>query len=555
MTDMLEPNAKSGRPRRAVDPLTPELWRALGRGYNVTTLRKDAIAGLTVAILALPLSMAIATGSGLDPGPGLVTAVVAGFLISAFGGSPLQIGGPAAAFIVVVAGLVAKHGIGGLMTATLLAGAILVVAAVVRLGAYIRYVPAPLVTGFTSGLGILIALAQFKDFFGLSATIPTETIHRLQALMKALPAFNPAALFIGALTLGLIVGLKRLAPRWPGLLIAIVGASLLAHLAKLPVETIGTRFGGIPTMLPRPALPDLSFGMIENVLGAAFTLAFLIGVESLLSAVAADAVAGTRHRPNPELLGQGLANMGSALFGGLPATGVFARTGTNIAAGAETPVSGILHAVFVALMMLLLAPLASYFALPCLAAVLLNVAWRLIDARDVATFLRRAPNDDRLILIVTFLLTVVADLSIAIGVGITLSALLFMHRMSEITGETLAPVRTTPPSPDLSPHAPETRVVVIRGPLFFGVASHVARTLTLDHWPRRLVLDMTEVPLVDATGLTVIEDLAELARRNGCRLELAGLQSQPRAALHAAGTPRRHRIRIVRSAAAPPEKV
>jgi SulP family sulfate permease len=530
---------------------TPKLVIALREGYSPASLGKDLLAGLTVAILALPLSMAIAIGAGATPDRGLITTVVAGFFISAIGGSRFQVGGPAAAFIVIIANIMAVHGAGGLMTATFLAGLMLVGAAALKLGTYIKYIPGPVILGFTSGIGIIIAISQLKDFFGLSGEIPGEVLHKIGALWAIRSTFSPSALLVGAVTLGVISGMRFFRPSWPGLLFAVVIASGMAWLLGLPVETIGSRFGGIPNALPMPKLPDLSPAMIVAVLPSAFTIAFLVGVESLLSAVAADAKTGGRHRSNAEVLGQGIANIASPLFGGLPATGVIARTGTNISAGARTPLAGVFHAVFVLLFMLLAAPLASYLALPCLAAVLLSVAWRLIDYKEVSHFLIRAPFDDRLVLIATLVLTVAVDLNVAIGVGFGLACMLFMHRMSEASvaglGSTLdadlddvekpRSVLTDMELPD------GIKVLSLRGPLFFGGANSLGNALRLSGpYPRVLIVRMRDVPLVDATALSALEDLAiDLGKRSG-RMVISGLQKQPREALTRMGLLERHKV-------------
>lgn len=522
---------------------TPKLITALRSGYTLETLRHDALAGLTVAILAVPLSMAIAIGAGATPGQGLVTAVVAGFLISALGGSRFQIGGPAAAFIVIVASVAAEHGAGGLMTATFLAGFILIVAGLLQLGTYIKYVPGPVIVGFTSGLGFIIGIGQLKDFLGLAGDMPADVVHRISALWAMRGTLNVWSLVIGLATLAGIVAMKRWRPKWPGLLIAVVAASVAVWVLGLPVETIGTRFGGIPSSLPAPALPDLSLATVREVLPSTFTIAFLIGIESLLSAVAADAMAGTRHRSNMEIVAQGAANMASPLFGGLPATGVIARTGTSIVAGAKTPVAGILHSFFILLFILVLSPLAAYLALPCLAAVLLNTAWRLLEPDHVARFLGRAPWDDRVVLVATLLLTVLVDLSVAIAVGVVLASMLFMHRMAETPGIQLGHGHivlddvadsSEPRSAIMTEELPEgIRVFQLTGPLFFGATARLTTVMKgLGDWPRVIILRMRDVPLVDATGIDALEELAKLASTHGSRIIMSGLQPQPREALH-----------------------
>lgn len=527
---------------------TPKLVTSLRDGYTAGKLRHDAIAGLTVAILALPLSMAIAIGSGVDPGIGLITSVVAGFVISALGGSRFQIGGPAAAFIVIVATIVQKHGLDGLQTATFLAGFFLLAAGFMKLGSYVRYVPGPVIMGFTTGIGAIIAIGQIKDFIGLTGNVPGEVIEKVHAMWELRHTFNASAFAIGLATLITIELLKLWKPRLPGLLIAIVAASAVAWALKLPVDTVGTRFGGIPQSLPPPSLPNLSWAKIVEVLPTSFTLAFLVGVESLLSAVAADAMTGARHRSNMEIVAQGAANIASPLFGGLPATGVIARTGTNIHAGAWTPVSGILHSLFVLVAMLLLAPLASYLALPCLAAVLISVSWRLLDLTEVNHFLRRAPTDDRLVLVATLLLTVFVDLNVAIGVGVTMAALLFMHRMAESHQVSLG---LEPMDADdreaIGPNAVQANEhigrVTFRGPLFFGGTARLSATLReVGTWPRALILHMAEVPLIDATAITALEELADEGRKRNCRVIVDSLAPEPLAALKRYGFVDEHGI-------------
>jgi len=532
---------------------TPKLVTTLSRGYSADAFRHDALAGLTVAILALPLSMAIAMGAGVAPGSGLVTAVVAGFVISALGGSRFQVGGPAAAFIVVVAAVGAQHGPQGLMTATFLAGCILVIAGLLQLGAYIKYIPGPVILGFTSGIGVVIALGQIKDFVGLRGDVPNEFFARLEALYALSGTLDVGAFLIGLATLLAIVAMRRWLPRWPAFLVAVTVASAAAWVFAPGVETIGSRFGGIPDTLPAPALPDLSWGMIKEVLLATFTIAFLIGVESLLSAVAADAMAGTRHRSNMEIVAQGAANLASPLFGGLPATGVIARTGTNIAAGARTPVAGILHALFVLGFMLFLAPVASFLALPCLSAVLILTAWRLLDLQHVARFLMRAPWDDCIVLAATLLLTVFVDLSVAISVGVVIAAMLFMHRMAETPGVHLGtgPMLfddivdgSGPRSVITGEELPQgVRVVEFRGPLFFGGSARLDIALkALGDWPSVIIMRMREVPLIDSTGIDALDQVARVVAKQGCRIIMSGLQAQPRQAMHRYGFLRGNRI-------------
>lgn len=534
--------------------LTPKSVIAARDGYSIGMLSADAMAGLTVAVLALPLSIAIAIAAGATPGQGLVTSVIAGFLISALGGSRYQIGGPAAAFIIVIIHIVERHGMAGMITTTFLAGVLLIIAGLAKLGTYVKYVPGPVIQGFTTGVGLLIALSQIKDFLGLPGSLPADAVPKVITLAELLPKTNVWAVAVGAFTLALIVGLKRWRPSLPGLLIAVVAGSALAYLSGGQVETIGSRFGGIPSSLPAPALPDLGWTRIVEVSGSAFTLAFLIGVESLLSAIAADAITGSRHRSNAEILGQGVANVASALFAGLPATGVIARTGTNIAAGAKTPVAGMLHAAFVLVFMLFAAPFASHLALPCLAAVLLNIAWRLIDARENASFLSRAPIDDRLIMLSTLLLTVFVELNVAIAVGVILGSLLLMHRMAGMAGVRVGdaaadmdvdgqPPMTGAASTRRHPMPDGIKVMDLSGPLVFATTTHLNEAmLKIEHWPKVLVLRMRDVPLIDSTAIDTLDMVARVARRKNCRIIMSGLQPQPRTAMHRLGFLRSNRI-------------
>jgi sulfate permease, SulP family len=558
-------------PRKSVRPpfdwakfqqdLTPQVLLSVREGYGRERLLKDALAGLTVAILALPLSLAIAIGAGTSPAAGLVTSVVAGFLISALGGSVHQIGGPAAAFIVIIDAAVRRHGFDGLLTATFLAGVILVIAGLLRFGTYIKYIPGPVILGFTSGIGVVIVISQIKDFLGLSGTMPADVVQKIAALWAARGSFNPAAFAIGFATLMTIFSLRRLRPRWPGILIAVVAMSVLAHILGLGVDTIGSRFGAMTPSLPAPAFPSLAWSKIGEVFPTALTIAFLVGVESLLSAVAADTLAGTRHRSNAEVVAQGVANMASPLFGGLPATGVIARTGTNIAAGGTSPIAGMLHAAFVLGFILFLLPLSSYLAMPCLAAVLVSVAWRLLDLGELRYFLARAPLDDRVVLIATLALTVLVDLNVAIAVGFGLAALLFIHRIAEVPGIDRGAgsgildghdAQNGQPrviSPDEIPDG--AQIIQLRGPLFFGAATQVhAVAQSLIDWPRVLILRMREVPLVDATAVAALEELAETARKRGCRVIISSLQAQPRVALHRLGFLRAHKVLLTRDTAA-----
>lgn len=406
----------------------PKLLTML-RGYDPSTFLSDLSAGLTVAMVALPLAMAIAIASGAAPGAGLITAIVAGFVISALGGSRVQIGGPTGAFIVVVYTVIADHGYDGLVIATFMAGVILMAAGLLRAGRLIRHVPEPVINGFTIGIAVIIAASQISDFFGLDAgtRLPADFLAKLSALWQIRDTVSLPSLVIAAVTMGLIVGFRRVAPKWPGLVVAVALTSGAVAVLGLDVDTISSRFGAIPSQLPAPGLPSVSLERLIDLLPSALIIAFLAGVESLLSALVADRMAGTAHRSDTEIVAQGVANCASALFAGLPATGAIARTATNIRAGAKTPVAGLAHAGFLFAFMLFAAPLAGLLALPALAAVLVLTAWNMAEPQHLAERLRTRASD-RWLLLMTLALTVVADLTIAIGAGVTVGLLLRLKR-------------------------------------------------------------------------------------------------------------------------------
>jgi len=521
----------------------PKLFTVLRRGYGVAELRKDVVAGLTVAIVALPLAMALAIASGTTPDKGLVTAIVAGALISALGGSRFNIGGPTGAFVVVVFGVIAKHGYDGLVVATGMAGVLLVIAGFARLGTWIKYIPLPVVTGFTSGIAVIIASSQVADLLGLEIQkVPAEFIAKWGTYAANLDTVNYTALAVAVGALATIVGLRIAAPKWPGFLIAVCGASLAVFLLDLPVTTIGSRFGELPSTLPMPRLPNLDWAQVRALVPSAFTIAFLAGVESLLCAVVADGMTGRKHKSNCELVAQGAANLGSALFGGLPATGAIARTATNIRAGAVSPLSGIVHAGFLLLFMMVLGPLTRYIPLASLAAVLIVVAWNMSEVEQF-THLMGAPAGDRLVLLTTFFLTVLVDLTVAIEVGVVLAAVLFMHRMAEAVQQQTHERLIVEDEDDFAPGAggaydvrrklpPGVEMFELRGPFFFGVANLIGDVL--DHIgrpPKLFVLVMREVPMIDATGIGALRSFADRCRRDGTRLVFVGLQPAAREAL------------------------
>jgi SulP family sulfate permease len=520
---------------------TPKLVSMLREGYGLADFKADAFAGLTVAIVALPLSMAIAIASGAAPVQGLYTAIVAGFLISALGGSRYQIGGPAGAFIVLVAATVQRHGMDGLFLATIMSGVFMMIAGALRLGSYIKFIPLPVTVGFTSGIAVIIAASQIHDLFGLTLQghEPGEFLPKLQALAGAIGTTNPMAVMIAVVSIGIIIGLRQWRPTWPGLLIAVFVASLATWLFNLPVETIGSRFGELPRTLPWPSMPEVSLAKMQAVLPDALAFALLGSIESLLSAVVADSMTGRRHRSNCELVAQGVANIASGLFGGICATGTLARTATNVRAGARGPVAGMLHAVFLAVLLLVAAPLASLIPLAALAGILVIVAWNMIEKHAFAILIRSSWGD-ALVLLATLLLTVFRDLTEGILVGFALGTLLFMHRMSETirieSGASSSPQNDDSDEARITrdPTAASPDIVVYRisGAFFFGAAATVGATLEgIAERPKVLVLDFADVPLLDSTAAHVIGSIASQAARGGIRVVLTGTSRSVRRVL------------------------
>ena len=461
--------------------------------------------------------MALGIASGASPREGLVTAIVAGLLISAVGGSRVQIGGPTGAFVVVVAGVIAAHGYDGLILATLLAGLILVVAGYAGAGRIIRYIPHPVVTGFTAGIAVIIASSQIKDLLGLEmAEVPAEFLPKWAAMIEAIGTVDPQTFGLGAATLGLILALRHFLPRIPAFLVAIVVASAALPLLGLHVDTVGSRFPDMAGGLPAPALPAFSLAKLQEVAPAAFTIAFLAGIEALLSSVVADGMTGFRHRSNQELVGQGVANLASALFGGLPATGAIARTAANVKAGGRTPVAGMLHALFLLVFVLFAGGLMAKVPMAALAAILLIVAWGMSEARRFLVLMRMSIGE-RTVLLLTFLLTILVDLTVAIGVGVTLASLMFMARMSEsveVSAESEDPAQREALPEDVE-------VFRINGPFFFGVAGELLDGLKrIGRTPRAIILRLEQVPFVDASGTLALEEFLEQARRGGTRVIL-----------------------------------
>lgn len=530
---MKDQTRQTGDTPSFADLYTPKLVTVLREGYGLTQLRADAIAGLTVAIVALPLSMAIAIASGATPAQGLYTAIVGGFLVSLLGGSRFQIGGPAGAFIVLVAATVAQHGMEGLILATFLSGLMLVAVGFLRLGTFIKFIPFPVTVGFTAGIAVIIFASQIKELFGLTLDHePGELLEKLPALWNARASLTPAALFVSAATVAIILWLRRWRPHWPGMLIAVGVAALASALLNLPVATIGTKFGGIPSALPAPSLPDMSVEKIMAVLPAAISFTLLGAIESLLSAVVADGMTGRRHRSNCELVAQGAANIGSALFGGFCVTGTIARTATNVRSGAHGPVAGMMHALFILLFMLIAAPLAAYIPLAALAGVLAVVAWNMIEKPAIAILVRSGWGEAT-VLAATFFLTIFRDLTEAIVVGFALGSVLFIQRMSKITAiATHTPLVGRDEADSARPRDsydeevaanPEVVVYRITGALFFGATASIGSVLDrIQDSHRALIVDFSAVPFLDSTGANMIEGLAHKAHKRGVALWLTG---------------------------------
>lgn len=499
----------------------------------------NIVAGIVVGVVALPLAMAFAIASGAKPEQGLYTAIVAGFLTSALGGSRLQISGPTGAFIVILSGITAKYGIVGLQIATLMAGVMLLAMGLARLGSVIKYIPDPVIVGFTTGIGVIIWVGQWKDFFGLKVVGGAEHFHtKLFHLVEALPSLHGATTGLAIFSLCLLVVSPRLLPRVPAPLIALIGATVAQTLGQFEgVATIGSAFGGIPQTLPSFSPPAMTFTDIVTLIGPAFTIALLGAIESLLSAVVADGMAGTRHDSNQELIGQGIANIAAPLFGGFAATGAIARTATNIRNGATSPLSGIVHTATLVLVVLFLAPYAAYIPLCVLAAILFVVAWKMSEVHHFLYLARKAPRPDVGVLLLTFGLTVFADLVIAVNVGVVVASLLFMRRMAKAVEvqEDVAP----PPLDDEgnTVHLPaDTLVYSIDGPFFFGAAEKLEQTLeTIQSHMNTVVLRMERVPFVDATGIQSLVELVEDFHRHKSRVVLVGLRANVRDKLDRAG--------------------
>jgi len=516
----------------------PELFRNL-RGYRAQDFVADLIAGLTVGLMALPLAMAFAIASGVPPQAGIYTAVIAGFVISALGGSRVQIGGPTGAFVVIVAGIIAKFGVSGLLIVTVMAGAILIVMGLTGLGTAVKFIPRPVIVGFTNGIAILIASTQIKDFLGLQInSVPSEFLARIGVLAANISTIQWPTIALSTASLALILVIPRLTRRIPGSIVAVVVATACVAFFSLGVSTIGSAFGGIPTGLPHISLPAFRPDLIVPLIPSALTVALLAALESLLSAVVADSMTGDRHNSNVELVAQGIANMLSPLFGGIPATGAIARTATNVRSGARTPIAGIVHALTLLMILLVAAPLARFVPLATLSAVLLVVAYNMSEWREVAVILRLSMAD-KAVWAATFFLTVFADLTVAVEVGIALAALLYIFRIAQTT--TVEPVTADYIEKGrlhiLQDKQVPSYVTILRihGPFLFGTTEKLeAATSNLNAFPPVVILRIRNMTALDATGLYALEKLADRLKKSGRTLLLCGAREQPERLLHQA---------------------
>lgn len=515
--------------------LVPKLLTAL-KDYDRRQLTADLTAGVIVGIVALPLSIAFAIASGVKPQAGLYTAIVAGFLISALGGSRVQIGGPTGAFVVIVYGIVQKYGVDGLTVATILAGLMLIAFGIARLGAAIKFIPFPVVTGFTTGIAVIIFSSQVKDLLGLKmGAVPADFVGKWEAYAAHAGSATVHAVIVSATALGILLLWPRVSHRIPAPFVALVAATAMVPLLGLQVETIGSRFGEISGALPTPRIPRITWGDFQALIAPAFTIALLAAIESLLSAVVADGMIGGKHRSNMELVAQGVANVASPIFGGIPATGAIARTATNIKAGGRTPVAGMVHALTLLLITLFFGRWAAYIPMAALAAILVIVAYHMSEWRTFVSELS-APRSDVAVLLATFLLTVLIDLTVAIQVGMVLAAFLFMHRMAEVTNVTSL-TRELADGPgdaglrgDAVPKGVE--VYEIDGPFFFGAAEKFRETLaTVQTRPKVLVVVMERVNAIDSTGLRALRAVVRRAHRDGTRVILCGVHAQPMVAM------------------------
>jgi SulP family sulfate permease len=532
--------------------LVPKLFTSL-KTYDREQFLSDLVAGIIVGVVALPLAIAFAIASGVTPDRGLWTAIVAGFLISALGGSRVQIGGPTGAFVVIIYGIVQKYGIDGLTVATLMAGVILVIMGVAKLGRMIRFIPQPLITGFTSGIALIIFSGEIKDLLGLHmGAVPASFVAKLTAYAQHSTGVTLEAIGVSAATLAIIIVWPRISRKIPGMFIALVVTTVIVHFMHLQVETVGSRFGAISVSVPHPQIPHLSFAQVSSLVGPAFTIALLAAIESLLSAVVADGMIGGQHRSNMELVAQGIANIASPLFGGIPATGAIARTATNVKNGGRTPVAGMIHALTLLVITLFVGRWAAFIPMATLAAILVVVSYHMSEWRNFVAELR-SPRSDAAVLLTTFGLTVLVDLTVAISVGMVLAAFLFIRRMAAVTTVTAVTNMTGVTSLEFDEDTDDTgvdryiadpngvrhrdipagvEVYEITGPFFFGAAAMFKDTLArIAGNPRVLIIRMRNVLALDSTGMHALRDVVRRFRRDGTRVLLADVHMQPLVAL------------------------
>ncbi len=512
-----------------MNELRPKLFDVI-KGYTKEQLMKDIISGIIVAIIALPLSIALAIASGVGPEQGLYTAIIAGFFISFFGGSRVQIGGPTAAFVVIIYGIVAEYGTDGLIVATILAGIILVIMGICRFGSLIKYIPYTITTGFTCGIAVTLFVGQLKDFFGMD-TVPSEFLDKVIIYAKNIRSINLTATLIGIAAVAIMLLWPKVTDKIPGSLIAIIVTTAVVYFAKLPVNTIGSVYGELNSAFPGFHVPSLSMKLVQEMLSPAFTIAILAGIESLLSAVVSDGMIGDTHKSNAELVGQGLGNIFSGLFGGIPATGAIARTAANVRNGGRTPIAGITHCITLTIILLVLMPLAALIPMTTLAAVLLVVAANMADWSSFFRLCKMAPKSDIIVLVATFFLTVFFDLVVAIEIGVVLAALLFMKRMAE-TADIKAWKYTD--SPDITPGEAEKlrdiphsiSVFEICGPMFFAAADQILN-INSNHHTKVVVIRMRSVPAIDASAMRSLHELANRAKRKNITLVFSHVNEQP----------------------------
>ena len=514
-----------------MNELRPKLFDVM-KGYTKEQLIKDILSGIIVAIIALPLSIALAIASGVGPVQGLYTAIVAGFFISFFGGSRVQIGGPTAAFVVIIYGIVTTYGTDGLIVATIMAGIILCIMGLCHFGSLIKYIPYTITTGFTCGIAVTLFVGQIKDFLGLDiGAVPSEFVEKLGAYAANITSINPVTVAIGAVALVILILWPKVTDKLPGSLIAIIVTTAIIYFAKLPVNTIGSVYGELSSAFPSFHMPSFSYKLVQELISPAFTIAILAGIESLLSAVVSDGMIGDTHKSNAELIGQGLGNIFSGLFGGIPATGAIARTAANVRNGGRTPIAGITHCITLSIILVVLMPLASLIPMTTLAAVLLVVAWNMADWTSFFHLCKTAPKSDVIVLVATFFLTVFFDLVVAIEVGVVLAALLFMKRMAE-TADVTAWKYADEPDVTLGeaekmrdiPHS--IRVFEISGPLFFAAADEIL-AITSDKSTKVIVIRMRSVPAIDASAMRSLRDLAARAKKKHITLIFSHVNEQP----------------------------